>query len=66
MGGCGQARREDRFEDVQELAHMLETGSAKAVPRAPEPSLAARNPVLLWQLIALALAIALAVSLILR
>jgi serine/threonine protein phosphatase PrpC len=61
-----QARGEDRFEDVQELAHLLETGSAKGVSRPPEPSLLERNPVLLWRLIALALAVALVASLILR
>lgn len=61
-----QTRPEDRFEDVLELLHRLETGSAKATPRATEPSLAARNPVLLWQLIALMLAVALAALLVVR
>lgn len=61
-----QARPEDRFHDVQELAHLLETGSTKGVPRASDPSLLERNPVLLWQMVALALAAALVASLILR
>lgn len=61
-----QARPEDRFEDVQELAHLLETGSAKGVSRAPKPSLLERNPVLFWRSIALALAAALVASLIRR
>jgi serine/threonine protein kinase len=61
-----QVRPQDRFEDVLELLHTLEAGSAKATPRAADPSLAARHPVLLWQLIALALAIALVAALVLR
>jgi len=61
-----QTRAEDRFMDVVELLHTLETGSAKATPRPAEPSLATRNPVLLWQLIALALAVALAAVLVFR
>ena len=61
-----QARPEDRFADAYELLHVLETGSAKAAPRPPERSLATRNPVLLWQLIALVLAIALIAVLALR
>ena len=61
-----QARPEDRFSDAYELLHVLETGSAKAAPRAPERSLASRNPVLLWQLISLGLAIALIAVLVMR
>ncbi|HEX4199610.1 MAG TPA: protein kinase [Caulobacteraceae bacterium] len=61
-----QVRPEDRFEDVTELLHTLETGGAKATPKPPGPSLTERNPVLLWQLIALGLAIALIAALIAR
>jgi len=61
-----QARPEDRFGDVLELLHALETGEAKAVPRRAPRALAQRNPVLLWQLIALALGVALVAALVVR
>jgi serine/threonine protein kinase len=61
-----QVRPEDRFEDVEELLHMLEEGESKATPRATKGPLAQRNPVLLWQLIALALGLALIAALIAR
>ena len=57
---------EDRFEDVTELLHTLEKGGAKATPRPTGRSLAERDPVLLWQLIALLLVIALIVALLVR
>jgi serine/threonine protein phosphatase PrpC len=61
-----QVRPEDRFADVTELLHTLETGGAKATPRPVGASLTERNPVLLWQLIALGLGIALIVALAVR
>jgi serine/threonine protein kinase len=61
-----QVRPEDRFADVVELLHMLEKGGARATPRPAAGSLAERNPVLLWKLIAAALALALVATLIFR
>jgi serine/threonine protein kinase/serine/threonine protein phosphatase PrpC len=61
-----QARPEDRFEDAFELLYVLETGSSKGTPRPAKLPLASRNPVLLWQLIALCLAIALVATLVFR
>lgn len=61
-----QVRPEDRFDDVNELLHMIERGGAKATPRPTPGSLAERNPVLLWQLIALALGLALIAALVWR
>jgi serine/threonine protein kinase len=61
-----QVRPEDRFEDIDELLHMLEKGGSKATPRRTDGPLAERNPVLLWQLIALALGLALIAALIFR
>jgi serine/threonine protein phosphatase PrpC len=61
-----QVRPEDRFGDVTELLHTLEAGGAKATPRPAGRSLTERNPVLLWQLIALGLGIALIVALAVR
>ena len=58
-----QVRPEDRFGDMIELLQVLEQGSARAAPPRPALSLFQRNPVLLWQLIALALAVALVVVL---
>jgi len=59
-----QVRPEDRFEDINELLHMLEKGWGKSTPRQTGRPLAERNPVLLWQLIALALGLALIAALI--
>ena len=61
-----QVRPEDRFGDVTELLHTLETGGAKATPRPAGGPLTERNPLLLWQLIALGLGIALIVALTVR
>jgi serine/threonine protein phosphatase PrpC/serine/threonine protein kinase len=61
-----QVRPEDRFGDVTELLHTLETGGAKATPRPAGRALTERNPVLLWQLIALGLGLALIAALIFR
>ena len=60
---CG---RKTEFEDVEELLHMLEEGEGKATPRRVKGPLVQRNPVLLWQLIALALGLALIAALIFR
>ena len=61
-----QVRPEDRFEDINELLHMLEKGWGKSTPRPTHGPLAERNPVLLWQLIALALGLALIAALTFR
>jgi serine/threonine protein phosphatase PrpC len=61
-----QVRPEDRFEDVIELLRTLERGEAKAIPRPRPGSLAERNPVLLWQLIALLLGLGLVAALVIR
>ena len=56
----------DRFADVEELIHVLESGSALAiVPRQPL-ALIERNPVLFWQGVSVVLAVALLASLVLR
>lgn len=61
-----QADREARFGDVVELLRALERGgSLEVTPRRPLP-LIERNPVGFWQLISAGLALALALSLILR
>lgn len=39
----------DRFADVEELIHVLESGSAQAVPMRRELSLMEREPVRFWQ-----------------
>ncbi|KAK0351008.1 hypothetical protein LTR94_026709, partial [Friedmanniomyces endolithicus] len=55
--------RNERFEDVEELIHGLETGSAAAAP-APRPlSLIERDPVRFWQGVSLVLVVLLMVSL---
>ena len=41
-----------------ELLHVLERGSELASPRPPALSIAQRNPILLWQLLSLVLALA--------
>ncbi len=47
----------DRFGDMVELLHVLERGSELALPRPLALSFARRNPVLLWQLLSLVLAL---------
>ena len=54
-----QVDARDRFGDMIELLHVLERGSELAAPRPPSLSIAQRNPVLLWQLLSLALALVL-------
>ncbi len=53
----------DRFEDVEELVHVLETGSAVAAPQPRPLSLIERDPVRFWQGVCLLLVVALLVSL---
>jgi hypothetical protein len=54
---------DERFEDVEELIHVLETGSAAAAP-APRPlSLIERDPVRFWQGACLVLVLLLLISL---
>ena len=48
----------DRFGDMIEVLHVLERGSERASPRPPALSIAQRNPLLLWQLLSLVLALA--------
>ena len=52
----------ERFEDVEELIHVLETGSAVAAPPPRQLSLIERDPVRFWQGISLVLLIAFLVS----
>ncbi|WP_426023923.1 bifunctional protein-serine/threonine kinase/phosphatase [Brevundimonas sp. PWP3-1b1] len=52
----------ERFEDVAELIHVLETGSAVAAPPPRQLSLIERDPVRFWQGVSLLLLIALLVS----
>jgi hypothetical protein len=61
-----QPDREARFGDVIELLRALEGGGALAsAPRRPMP-LIERHPIRFWQVVSVALALALAVSLLLR
>ena len=61
-----QPDREARFGDVIELLRALERGgSLEVTPRRPAPLLE-RNPIRFWQLVSAALALALALSLLLR
>jgi len=53
----------DRFADVEELIHVLESGSAVAVAPPQPPSLIERDPVRFWQGVCILLVIALMVSL---
>jgi serine/threonine protein kinase len=53
----------DRFADVEELIHVLESGSAVAVTPPQPPSLIERDPVRFWQGVCILLVIALLVSL---
>lgn len=52
----------ERFEDVEELIHVLETGSAVAAPPPRQLSLIERDPVRFWQRVSLILLIAFLVS----
>lgn len=61
-----QVRPEDRFQDIDELLHMLEKGGSNAIPRRAGGPLFERNPVLLWQLIALTLGLGLIAALVFR
>ena len=61
-----QPERDSRFGDTVELLRALERGgSLEVVPRRPVP-LIERNPARFWQLVSVALALALFLSLILR
>lgn len=51
-----------RFGDVLELVHALESGGARAIRRAEARPLIERNPALFWQLVSIVLAIALIVA----
>ena len=52
-----------RFSDVLELVHALESGGARAIPRPETRPLIERNPALFWQLVSIVLAIALIAAL---
>ena len=54
---------DDRFADVEELIHVLETGSAVAVVPPQPPSLIERDPIRFWQGVCILLVIALMISL---
>jgi len=54
---------EDRFEDVEELIHLLETGSAAAAPPPRPLSIIERDPVRFWQGVSLLLVVLLMISL---
>ena len=53
---------DDRFEDVEELIHVLETGSAVAAPPPRQLSLIERDPVRFWQGVSLLLLLAFLIS----
>jgi serine/threonine protein kinase len=57
---------DDRFADVQELIHVLESGSAVAAPMTDSLSLMERYPVRFWQAISALLAVLLFVSVVTR
>ncbi len=52
----------DRFADVEELIHVLESGSAAAVPPRRDLSLMEREPVRFWQAVSAGLFVLLLVS----
>ena len=56
----------DRFADVEELIHVLESGSAAAVPTQRELSLMEREPVRFWQGVSALLVVLLLVSWMIR
>lgn len=54
----------DRYADAVEFAFELEHGSVRALPQSiAKPSFYERNPVRFWQLVSLALLIALLIAL---
>ena len=55
-----------RFADVEELVHVLRSGSRQAVRPRPTAPLIERNPILLWKGVSLLLAIALIAALVTR
>ena len=59
-------RREDRYDDLDELVFTMEHGSARAAPTPRPRPLLERNPTLFWKLACLLLAALLAVSLLRR
>jgi len=61
-----QPDREARFGDVIDLLRALERGGSLEVRQRRPVPLIERNPVRFWQAVSLGLAIALALSLILR
>lgn len=54
---------DDRFQDVEELIHVLETGSAAAAPPPRALSLIEQDPVRFWQAVSLLLALLLLIAL---
>ncbi|WGM45995.1 Serine/threonine-protein kinase PknD [Brevundimonas sp. NIBR10] len=57
---------DDRFADVQELIHVLESGSATAAPMADSLSLMERYPVRFWQAVSAVLAVLLFIAVVTR
>ena len=57
---------DDRFDNVEELIHVLEAGSAAAVPPQRDLSLMEREPVRFWQAVSAGLFVLLLVSWMLR
>ncbi len=55
-------KRDDRFVDVEELIHVLESGSAAAVPPRRELSIMEREPIRFWQTVSAVLLILLLAS----
>jgi hypothetical protein len=56
----------DRFDSVEELIHVLEAGSAAAVPPRRDLSLMEREPVRFWQAVSAGLFVLLLLSWMLR
>jgi hypothetical protein len=56
----------DRFDSVEELIHVLEAGSAAAVPPRRGLSLMEREPVRFWQAVSAGLFVLLLLSWMLR
>ena len=59
---CMAGGAADRFADVEELIHVLESGSAAAVPPRRALSLMERDPARFWQAVSAGLFILLLVS----